>query len=58
MGVATLSGLIPTFLEPTITPIITRPAETGAGGDLTHWEQRLRYATVDTQRTDRTVAGG
>ncbi|KAG7265510.1 hypothetical protein CRUP_034302 [Coryphaenoides rupestris] len=25
MGVATLSGLMPTFLEPKITPIITRP---------------------------------
>lgn len=25
IGVATLSGLIPTFLEPIITPIITRP---------------------------------
>jgi len=27
MGVAMLSGLIPTFLAPMITPIITRPRE-------------------------------
>lgn len=27
MGVATLSGFIPTFLAPMITPIITRPRE-------------------------------
>lgn len=27
MGVATLSGLTPTFLEPMITPIITRPTQ-------------------------------
>lgn len=38
MGVATLSGLIPTFLEPMITPIITRPWGRGGDTDRNRWE--------------------
>lgn len=39
MGVATLSGLIPTFLDPIITPTTTRPAD---GRATAHSESQPR----------------
>lgn len=47
MGVATLSGLMPTFLDATITPIMMRPEDS-----IRTWKANAKFRLYETFKAE------